>query len=537
VVDLSAPEALDAAAWIQPATRIAVLEAAAMLRDHPAALALVVGGRISPGPGDRGRRRLERFVRRLADDVRRVAPGLLIAYRSSAGEAFIDTVGFDFDLYQVDAGRLSTTAALAALHVPGLDRPVVLALVGDSDKDLLDQWLAASLEGGFAGVCVEIDATNPPDDEVADVLRRGFAAEPLDLRDHWPRISVVVCAYQAEALLDRCLTGLGAVRYPDFEIIVVDDGSSDNTVAVARARGVSVIEAGRNGLSGARNIGLEAATGEIVAYLDADAWPDPDWLTYIALAFDGDQVVAAGGPNLCPPDDPPVAQCVSRSAGGPSPVLVASNRAEIVPGCNLSIRASSLRAIGGFDRVYRAAGDDVDVCWRLLETQGLIAYHHGAMVWHQRRASVRGALRQQRGYGTAEVMLARAHPSRFTSLGVPVLTGSVQGPKVPGWHPTDGPVTGARRLTRRVRRRHLAAGFVVLSAAGLWQRRLLAAPILLAAAVVSGHLADGVSTARRERVQPVMRRGLLIGLLNLLLPFPRTAGRLAILRTRLLQRE
>jgi hypothetical protein len=77
----------------------------------------------------------------------------------------------------------------------------------------------------------------------------------------------------------------------------------------------------------------------------------------------------------------------------------------------------ALIAAGGFDPIYMAAGDDVDVCWRLLDRGHAIAYHPAAVVWHHRRGGRRAYLRQQHGYGRAETLVAARHPDRFTGLG------------------------------------------------------------------------------------------------------------------------
>src|SRR2546422_9297937 len=79
-----------------------------------------------------------------------------------------------------------------------------------------------------------------------------------------------------------CLAGLQRLAYPDYEVIVVDDGSTDDTAAIVRQPPVRLIQTVNRGLAKARNPGLEAATGEIIAYLDDDAYPDPHWLTYLA---------------------------------------------------------------------------------------------------------------------------------------------------------------------------------------------------------------------------------------------------------------
>src|SRR5207244_5719717 len=119
-----------------------------------------------------------------------------------------------------------------------------------------------------------------------------------------------------------CFEGLLTLEYPNFEVIVVDDGSRDGTAAIAREYGFRLISTDNRGLSRARNTGLEAATGEIVAYIDDDAWPDPDWLNYLAVTFRTTDHVGVGGPNLPPPGDGLIADWVAVRPVGPSGGLV-----------------------------------------------------------------------------------------------------------------------------------------------------------------------------------------------------------------------
>src|SRR5207244_3688594 len=139
---------------------------------------------------------------------------------------------------------------------------------------------------------------------------------PLAEHGRRPRISVVVCSYNGARTLGECLDGVLALDYPEYEVIVVSDGSTDATAELARARGVRVVETPNRGLSSARNTGLAAATGEIVAYLDDDARPDPHWLHYVADAMQEGDYAAVGGPNIPPPDEGWVADCVARAPGG-----------------------------------------------------------------------------------------------------------------------------------------------------------------------------------------------------------------------------
>src|SRR5947209_20404324 len=76
------------------------------------------------------------------------------------------------------------------------------------------------------------------------------------------------------------------LQYPDFEVIVVNDGSTDSTPAIACEYRVRVINTENGGLARARNVGMQAATGEVVAYLDDDAQPDPDWLQHLVTALE-----------------------------------------------------------------------------------------------------------------------------------------------------------------------------------------------------------------------------------------------------------
>jgi hypothetical protein len=91
--------------------------------------------------------------------------------------------------------------------------------------------------------------------------------------------------------------------------------------------------------------------------------------------------------------------------------------AEHVPGCNMAFRRDTLLSLGGFDHQFRAAGDDVDLCWRLLDNGGTIGYAPGAFVWHHRRENVWAYLKQQIGYGRAEALLHFMHPHRFSLVG------------------------------------------------------------------------------------------------------------------------
>jgi GT2 family glycosyltransferase len=415
------------------------------LRNHPAVLMFSLGNEI-PAAVVRwhGQARTERFLRELHDAAKNVAPEALFTYVNFPPTEYLELPFLDLCAFNVYLHREADLRRyLARLqHIAG-HLPLLLAEAGaDSIREGVDgqaALTATQLRVAFSeGACGAIAFAwtdqwwrggHPVDDwafglvdhnrhpkPAAERVARVFLNAPFAKEEQrtWPRVSVVVCAYNAADTLDECLSSLERLTYPDYEVIVVNDGSRDETSAIAkRYRSMRVIETPNNGLSTARNIGLSAATGSIVAYCDADVRVDGDWLTYLVQPFLNSDVAAAGGPNVVPADDPWIAQCVARAPGGPTHVMFDDRVAEHVPGCNLAIRRDALLAIGGFNPIYLRAGDDVDVCWRLQARGWRLGFAPAALVWHRHRASVRAYWRQQVGYGEGEVWLQPHHPDKF----------------------------------------------------------------------------------------------------------------------------
>jgi GT2 family glycosyltransferase len=372
---------------------------------------------------------------------------------------------------------------------------------------------------------------------------------PRDPGHPWPKISVVVCTHNGEATLPACLEGLAQLDYPAFEVIVVDDGSTDGTAEVAERHDARLVKTSHEGLGAARNAGLAAATGAIVAYIDDDACPDSDWLRYLATAFMESSHAGIGGPNIPPGDRGLVASCVASAPGGPVHVLLTDREAEHIPGCNMAFRRELLQEVGGFDPQFRSAGDDVDTCWRLQDAGHTVGFSAGAVVYHRPRESIRAYLRQQYGYGKAEALLERKWPSRHDQSGYPSWSGRVYG---------RGLRAGLRR--RRVNygrwgtglfqtvyqpppdlvgflpllpEAYLALAVLALlgSLATLWAPLLFALPLLgivasgLVVSALTGSGATHAAEGGRSRGERVARRALTSALF-LAQPLARLAGRL-----------
>lgn len=427
---------------------------------HQAVLGYAVGNEI-PSPIVRwhGRVAVEKFLHRLYDTAKDADSMRLVTYVNYPSTEFLQLPFMDmlaFNVYLETPEKLN--AYLARLQNIAGSKPLLIAELGlDSMRNGLDlqsrtlKWqIQSTFDAGCAGAIVfswtdewyrggcDIDdwAFGLTDRQrqpkpALNSVSHAMAEAPFAADRQWPRISVVVCTYNGQRTIRQCLQELTRLPYPDYEVIVVNDGSTDATPSIISQFPVRQINVHNGGLSIARNIGMHHATGEIIAYIDDDAYPDPHWLHYLARAFEDEQFASIGGPNIPPADEGMVAKCVFESPGGPTHVLSTDIVAEHLPGCNMAFRRSALLAINGFDARFRVAGDDVDLCWRLQQAGWKLGFSPASVVWHRRRSSVRAYLRQQRGYGRAEAMLCRKWPDKYNHLGHCSWGGRIYGNALP----------------------------------------------------------------------------------------------------------
>jgi len=557
----------------------AVAEQVRTCAGHPAILCYAIGNEI-PAPIVRwhGKRKTERFLEQLFWAAKAEDPDGLFTYVNYPSTEYLELPFLDivsFNVFLEDEHVFEDY--LARLQNLSGDRPLLVTEAGlDSRRhgeraqaEAIRWQVRHAFATGAAGVFVFswtdewhrgghdvldwdfglVDRDRRPKDSLA-AARDTFATAPFSRSRDWPRISVVVCTHNGAPTLPECLSRLTGLDYPDFEVIVVNDGSTDGSGEIARAYETKVVETEHRGLSYARNAGIAEATGEIVAFLDDDAYPDHDWLHYVAAAFENSPHGGIGGPNLPPPEDGRVAECVAVAPGAPIHVLISDREAEHVPGCNMAFRKSALEAVGGFDERFHAAGDDVDLCWRLQDAGETLGFSAGAVVTHRRRDTVRRYLRQQFGYGKAEALLEQKWPSRHNRAGYLRWSGRIY----------DGPTTESNRKRARVNYGEWGGGlfqsvyepapgmlgtlmlmpesylFVallgVVAALGLvWTPLLLVLPLFAAgvAAVLWRAFSNGWRAHRpamgRSDIE-LLRRRLLTGTLFLLQPLARLAGRL-----------
>lgn len=430
------------------AARETVRRAAEECAQHPATFALSVANEI---PADvvrwSGAREIEDFINGLVGLVKHANPDCLATFGNFPPTEYLNPREIDFPTFNVYLHRRRDfDNYLARLQMLADTRPLLIGESGvdslregeERQADLLRWQVEAAFQGGAAGTVVFsfTDDWHRGGRQVTDWafglthrnrepkpafagVRTGFAGAPHLKVASPPRVSVVVAAYNAARTLRTCLRALEQLNHPDYEVLLVDDGSTDGTADLVREfPTVRYVRHPENlGLSEARNTGIQLATGEVVAFTDADCRPDEDWLDHLVHDLVTQGTAGIGGHNLLPPDDSALAAAVMAAPGGPLQVMLDDREAEHLPGCNMAFWRSTLLEVGGFDPVFRRAGDDVDLCWRLQNHGGKLGFSPGGFVWHYRRSTVRAYLRQQHGYGDAEAVLERKHPGHFNRFG------------------------------------------------------------------------------------------------------------------------
>ncbi len=423
-----------------------------------------------------GARRVIEFVERLIDVARETDPRPLYSYASYPPTEYLLPQNIDFCSFNVYLERQRDFEKyLARLQNLADDKPLMFGEFGmdtmrkgeELQAEVLTWHLESVVRGGAAGTIFFawtdewftggfditdwafglVDRERRPK-KAFHALKDKLAGEgsvtsriPLA---SYPRVSVIVCSYNGGKTLAECLEALDEVDYPNFEIVLVDDGSKDNTpeivdrfvaarsgparsVAVANRPAFVQVRQRNMGLSYARNAGAAAATGEIFAYTDSDCMPDRDWLYYLVGTLLSGDYAGVGGPNISPPAVNSIQAAVAAAPGGPSHVLLTDVVAEHIPGCNMAFYRAAFESVGGFDGEYRKAGDDVDFCWRLQTNGGVIAFSPSAIVWHYRRFTLQAFRKQQEGYGEAESMLRFKHLIFFGPTGAAKWKGQIYG--------------------------------------------------------------------------------------------------------------
>jgi glycosyltransferase involved in cell wall biosynthesis len=439
-----------------------VREAVSACGGHPAVFAFSVVNEI---PADivrwSGVALVEKYVGELIAEAKTVDPDCLCTFTSFPPTEFLQVLDADFICFNVYLHQQKQFEGyLARLQSLAGEKPLMLGELGmDSIREgeahkcefltwqietvfraglagmvvfsYTDDWFRGGMQIEDWGFGLTTRDRTPKDSFYA--VQRQYGIAPYFQLPKQLKVSVVVATYNGSRTLTNCLESLKRLNYPDYEVIVIDDGSKDRTPEIAKQFPYArYIRQNNQGLSAARNAGIRAATGEVVAFTDDDCRADEDWLYYLMGDLLRSDFSGIGGHNFLPPEDSCIAAAVVVSPGGPAHVMVTDREAEHIPGCNMAFYKWALEQIGMFDPIFRKAGDDVDVCWRLEDANLKIGFSAAGFVWHYRRPTVKAYLKQQAGYGEAEALLMLKHPEHYNSFGGGIWHGRIYAPSYSG---------------------------------------------------------------------------------------------------------
>jgi glycosyltransferase involved in cell wall biosynthesis len=233
-----------------------------------------------------------------------------------------------------------------------------------------------------------------------------------------PSFSVVIPAFNAESSIAECVRAIVAQPVPrnTLECIVVDDGSRDRTAETAERAGALVVRLPKNqGRSAARNIGIQRAQGQWIAFTDADCVPSRRWLSaFMAAAEKSNRsIIALAGQTVGLDSKTPAARFMDLVGALNAENYACQEALPWAPSCNLAYRRADLLAIGGFDCAFDSY-ETPEIHLRLLERfGGNILLVPAAVVMHRHRATWKSFWRQQQSYGRGYAQFLIRHSSRW----------------------------------------------------------------------------------------------------------------------------
>jgi glycosyltransferase involved in cell wall biosynthesis len=229
-----------------------------------------------------------------------------------------------------------------------------------------------------------------------------------------PGFSIVVPVYNREEELKRCIESLLALDYDSYEIIIVDNGSTDGTRDLASHYPVNVTTCEKRGAAAAMNVGIKEARNAIVAFTDSDCIVDRNWLKVLSRNYVSDDVGGVGG--VVPSEVPQTAvqsfldYLDFFGHRGPEEREVRRAKGIFFTGGkgtgNVSYRRAALLEVGGFDETMPHSYD-YQMSWSILDRGYRIISDPEAVVYHRHRKTGVGMMSQLYGYGTGQIHLLK----------------------------------------------------------------------------------------------------------------------------------
>jgi lipopolysaccharide/colanic/teichoic acid biosynthesis glycosyltransferase/GT2 family glycosyltransferase len=227
-------------------------------------------------------------------------------------------------------------------------------------------------------------------------------------------ISVIVPAFNAGEVLPACLAALQAQSLPpeDYEVIVVDDGSTDGTFALAAGAPVRAIQVPHGGPAAARNAGVQAARGSLLAFTDSDCVPTPDWLAQLTRPFENPEVVGVRGAYLTRQSQL-VARFVQLEYEDKYDRMARRDTIDFIDTSSAAYRRVVFLKNRGFEAAFPTASvEDQEFSFRLSQKGYKLQFVPAARVYHRHDRTLWEYLRRKFWIGYWKAYLLRWHPEK-----------------------------------------------------------------------------------------------------------------------------
>lgn len=236
----------------------------------------------------------------------------------------------------------------------------------------------------------------------------------MNLLSKLPKISIVIPLYVISNKFFEDLEKFRDLKYPDYEILVVCDQRVEINIPKAR---LIVTGLRTTGPAEKRDIALAKAKGDILAFIDDDAYPDKNWLTNAVVHFKDKNIAAIGGPGITPPEDPYWPQLTglvysSFFCGGFARHRFIKEKARFIedyPAYNLFVRKDVLKEVGGYGSNFYG-GEDTFLCLKIIEKGFKIFYDPEVIIYHHRRPLFVPYLKQILNIGVHRGFFAKKFP-------------------------------------------------------------------------------------------------------------------------------
>lgn len=224
------------------------------------------------------------------------------------------------------------------------------------------------------------------------------------------KFSVVIITRQINDYIREAMPYLQAQTFQDFEIVLVSETKEKEKFPKTR-----IINSGRASPALARNVGAKKSKGEIIAFIDDDAYPEKDWLKNALKEFEDKKVVGVGGPSFVPHKATffqKVSNEVYRLSSSKTGIRYGRAKRQEVKDwvtCNFFVRKKDFLEIGGFDAT-KWGGEDTQVCYELTKNGKKIIYNPEIIVYHHPRKNLKAHLRQTMFWAMWRAFLMKRYP-------------------------------------------------------------------------------------------------------------------------------